>query len=190
MARPIFLIDVDGVLADFIAQYLIASKRALGLDEEPVRPAVHNWNVIEKLGQSQAEQGKVWDELIHGSYEHVSWMPVIEGAKKALHRLNQMGDIFFLTSPVHKGNWMQHRVEWLQRHFGFVTYEEDFSNRVIFCSGKYKYLVDGAIFIDDKESTVRDWADAHPTSLAHHVQTEVPKWDLINRTVEDHLRQP
>ncbi len=190
MGRPIFLIDVDGVLADFIAQYLIATKRALGLSEASVRPEVHGWDVIDKLGQSQAEQSKVWDELIHSDRDHVLRMPVIEGAKKALHRLNQMGDIFFLTSPVHRGSWMQHRVDWLKCHFGFVTYEEDFSNRVIFCSGKYKHLVSGTIFIDDKESTVDAWADAHPTSLAHHVQTPVPKWDLIIRTVEDHLRQP
>jgi 5'(3')-deoxyribonucleotidase len=164
------LLDVDGVLADFVAAYLGLLKDTLGIDATPDQ--VTAWDIGEALGLTREQSSQV-KRAIGTSPQLARSLPIYPGAIEGVERLKQLGEIYIVTSPWNSNpTWTHDREEWLYRNFG-IPY-----NRVIHTSAKY--LVRGDVFIDDKASAVAKWRDAHPSGLPVlwsnlHNRTEL--WD-------------
>jgi 5'(3')-deoxyribonucleotidase len=144
--RPIFLLDVDDVLADFSTAYMRVINEVAGLN---LGPADHTeWNLINKAPKEHHE------EILRRAREEgfCSSLGVVPGAQEAVHSLRLIGEVFAVTSPWKKHKtWCHERTEWLETHLGF------YAKNVLHASAKY--LVRGSVMIDDRPENLIEWAD-------------------------------
>jgi 5'(3')-deoxyribonucleotidase len=149
--KPILLLDVDGVLADFISATLrILKKQA----SDPLTASYsHNdiktWEMFSSLPAHARHRDSVYEELKQrGGCTNI---PVYAGAKEALAALKPLVDTVILTSPFKGGEtWVHERELWLEKHFGI-------SHKKMIHTG-LKELVFGDILIDDKPEHIEKWA--------------------------------
>ena len=149
--KPIVLLDVDGVLANF-SQHVIDCAGVTGFTFDDVT----NWDIFSLLG----ERGRVVkDEMLPSASWWLS-LPVLEGAQEGVAKLREIAsEVVFVTSPwLSCEQWSTVRRCWLKKHFGADP--ED----VIITSKKH--LIRGDMFIDDKASTVEEWQAANPRGHA------------------------
>lgn len=85
-------------------------------------------------------------------------LPVLPGTQEAVRELQNLVDVYVVTSPTHSPTWVWERNEWLREHFGFHP------RQVIHTSAKS--LVRVPIRIDDSPDHVRDWHSADPQGLS------------------------
>lgn len=194
--RPIILLDVDGVLADFRHTYVEACNKVNGTDFE-ADDTGKEWDFAKKLRINKKQQGKVWDEIRNPGW--VGNMPVLGEAQAGVRALCELGSVHFLTAPVPQGHWMAERVAWLRKHFGFVVshrgqpYADQLHDRVIFCSAKYKHLVQGDFFVDDKHEVVDRWElywceQGHPAKGYRAPIGLVTDWEDVHARVHNHFK--
>ena len=148
---PRVLLDVDGVLADFVATYLEAL--ALVTNRRRYAAEITTWSFKDALGLSKEVEGKVNAQLAKEGV--ASAMPVYSGAVKGVKSLTGVAEVYFVTSPFNSPTWTYDREKWLLKHFG-----EEMSRRVVHTS--QKHLVKGDVFVDDKTANVRRWAKEWP----------------------------
>jgi len=100
-----------------------------------------------------------------------SKIPVMPGAREALHKLNAAGhDIFIATTPPwdrpeawgHKRNWIEEHFPWLKRKM-FLTHRKD--------------LLDGDILIDD--TRFRGQPDFKGTWIWFGVDSRCKNWEQV-----------
>ncbi len=135
----IFLLDVDGVLCDFVG----------GLIKSHGWPITHNeytsWNHHRTFGVTDAEMweptnsGKWWLEL-----EPYPW------ALRLVCQLQKLGEVIFCTSPSLDATCPSQKVQWLRNHGLMHSRKNDYQ------IGPRKELnaKSGAILIDDSDSNV------------------------------------
>lgn len=155
------LLDVDGVIADFLlaTETYMLFKHGL----KPAAPCVA-WDILEMpwidaaTGRQQSATGVkacifgIWD-----SAGFCSSIPAYEGAVDQVKQLAEAFDVYFVTSPmVTSKTWVYERSQWLVRHFG-----PELGKRVVHTH--YKELVAGSALIDDKPQHVVDWHYEHGT---------------------------
>jgi 5'(3')-deoxyribonucleotidase len=154
--KPIVLLDVDGVLADFVGPYLdvvnsLTFDKGITLMRHQ-REDVKTWRISESLGLTDEIKAAV--DVKVKSVGFCAGLPVIDGAKEGVKALQEISEVYIATSPWKGPHWSHERAEWLEKHFGI---EQD---RVM--QGKAKFLLDGDVLIDDKASTVGRWVARHP----------------------------
>lgn len=151
--RPVILLDVDGVLANFIEANL-ATLRELGVERQ--HDDVRAWSVEESLGLTSAQRAQMkarWSEA-----GFCASIPVYEGAAAGVELLRSIGEVYAVTAPMWSApTWQHERTEWLMRHFDFTR------DQVV--STAAKHLVRGDIFVEDKPETLARWAEAWPGAL-------------------------
>ena len=140
------LVDVDGVLADFVPALLHRLDSPLTVED------IDCWDFIkEKLTPEERamtmallSQDTFWRDL-----------PVCEGAHKLIEQLQaEEARIYIASSPwTSCPNWEGARRDWLLQHFKFKPNQ--------FISIQEKWLLDGDVFIDDKSETVWEWQALH-----------------------------
>ena len=178
--RPRVLLDVDGVLADFIGGALQIVNDLFGTAH--VREDVTQFDIAASLGLT-AEQGAVMKRAIGAMPRFAGALRVLDGAVEAVRQLHQIAEIYIVTSPWNSNpTWCHDREAWLDRHFGILH------ARVIHTSAKH--LVAGDILVDDKTSTLEQWRAAHPIGIA--VQWATPHnrcdaWDGASTSSWDEL---
>jgi 5'(3')-deoxyribonucleotidase len=152
MTRPRVLLDVDGVLADFVGHTLTL----LG-DMAPAggRDAFTSWDMLSAMSpRARAETEARW--------RRPGWcltMPVCTGAQNAVDRIGLRADVVYVTAPMHGApHWMYERSLWLERQFAADP------RAIVFAHDKS--LVSGNVFVDDRAENVDEWAAAHPDSTA------------------------
>ncbi|MGN6107264.1 MAG: 5' nucleotidase, NT5C type [Kofleriaceae bacterium] len=156
------LLDVDGVLADFVGPVLDVIYDVTGRTFR--HEDVTTCDFAACLGLSADEKRWVANAI---SNEPGWWssLPVLPGAHEGVAELQQIADVYIVTSPWDGcRTWLHERKEWLRRHFGI-------NKRRVFSLDE-KHFVSGDILIDDKTENVRAWAEAHPCALA--VQWRTP----------------
>jgi 5'(3')-deoxyribonucleotidase len=174
------LLDVDGVLADFIGGALQIVNDLFGTAH--VREDVTQFDIAASLGLT-AEQGAVMKRAIGAMPRFAGALRVLDGAVEAVRQLHQIAEIYIVTSPWNSNpTWCHDREAWLDRHFGILH------ARVIHTSAKH--LVAGDILVDDKTSTLEQWRAAHPIGIA--VQWATPHnrcdaWDGASTSSWDEL---
>lgn len=149
--RPRVLLDVDGVLADYVAAILPAVKAATG--RQHTHADVDQWDFTRALGLSPSETEYVYTVTHEEGF--CADIPVLHGAVEGVRALRVHADVYFTTAPTHAPYWYFERTEWLIRHF-------DASVEHVL-HAKHKELVTGDVFVDDKIEHVWDWCRHHPS---------------------------
>lgn len=160
--RPHVLLDVDGVICNFLGGTL-AEMSSRGVDCEWTEETGEVWDIMQwpfryagppTLFQSmrawtpadtRATLLDIWNR--EGFCTNLKPYP---SAVAGVLKLVEVADVTFVTSPmVTSRHWVYERSEWLKHHFG------DLGKRVIHTH--HKEFICGDIFIDDKPQHVRDW---------------------------------
>lgn len=152
MRKPRVLLDVDGVLADFLTPALGILHRLTG------RPwsadEITSWDIFDIVGRR-------WEEPFFEACNRPGFaanLDVCTGAKEAVGVLQEISDLYVVTSPMHHSpTWTYEREGWLRAHFGIA------GNRIIHTSAKYMCL--GDVLVDDRPYNVQKWRYEHPNGL-------------------------
>ncbi len=143
--------DCDGICSDFVAPVLVAINVLSGTDYQ--EDDVTSWNIYETLNVPKDVGDKV-DAIIkaQGFCENV--IDAYPGAVPGVAMLQEMGDVIPVTAPFDGPFWVEERKAWLHRNFGI--------NPATVVSTHDKTGELGAVFIEDKASTLVKWQAAHP----------------------------
>jgi len=185
VTKPVFLLDVDEVLAAFVPPAIVAISQVLG------RP----WS----LAEAPADEWDMFSVLTEDEYDEVCKIIDVQGfvldlepcagAKQGVSELWSRCDIVVVTRPRHTPYWAYERVEWLVEHFGFLPTD------VVFAADKWR--IDGDFLLDDHPDNVRSWQAAHPKGLGMFWTTEhnlrldghddirVPSWSEVISLVDN-----
>ena len=144
------LLDCDSVLSDF-PQHAINTVPAI---------AVLGYTAERLPFQIERDLPPAQYKAASRTYASKGWclsMPPCKGAKQAVQRLHQLGDVCVVTAPYKSPTWCHERVQWLDKHMG-VPY-----NRVVLTH--YKHVVTGDIFVDDRPHHVLKWVEHNPEGV-------------------------
>lgn len=182
-----WLIDVDGVLADFCGHFLMAAEAVTGRTLN--RQALHKvWEVETALGLTPIEEHRAY-KLIRtpGTAQGLTAYP---GAVEAVLQLATRRDVYFVTSPLQGApTWVHDREAWLVKHFG-----QTLGRKVIHT--KHKHMVGGDVLWDDSASNIKSWVAKHGPkgglgicwSYDHNAELEGVPGVLRTRSYEEVLR--
>lgn len=178
--RPRILLDVDGVLADFVSAYLDIVERVTGRRYQP--HDVTSFDIGESLGLARAESAACKRAL--GNSPCVArTLGIYPGAREGVRRLNEIADVYIVTSPWNSNpTWTHDREWWLHEHFRIPH------SRIVHTSAKH--LCRGDFLVDDRTETLRQWHVEHPGGIA--VQWRTPHnrldgWNGISTCSWDEL---
>lgn len=143
--KPVFLLDIDGVVADFATPVVRAINERLGTVY--TTEDVHDWDIYGSLEVPPSVCTAI-DERICTKGFCASLEPYPE-AIDGVEQLREIAHVVAVTAPFDSDYWMREREQWLIHRFGFRR--ED----IIFTSAKH--IVVGDALIDDKASTVEKW---------------------------------
>jgi 5'(3')-deoxyribonucleotidase len=154
------LLDVDGVVADFV-QLMVNAVRNLKFRDIPINWRPTKWDVAKELGLTHKQEDEVYEVLrLPGSANMLLPFP---GAVQGVKRLASLFDVAFVTTPVEgSATWCFDRMEWLESHFG-----PDLGSRWVFTDHKYLVYGDflGDFLVDDKPENCLEFREAWPGSV-------------------------
>lgn len=143
------LIDMDGVLCDFMTAALAAAGINAGHD------SITDWNFFEAHSMSEEE---FWQRIDNREITHGFWsgLQPYEWCHQLIRAATLGGQIPYTiaTSPSRDPNCAKGKVEWIQKHLG-----QDFRDFVI---GPRKSLMarEDVLLIDDSDQNVEKFAAA------------------------------
>lgn len=144
---PLVLLDVDGVLCDFVGSLLEAINAYTNMEFQ--REDITGWDVAESLRIPK----KTLNEVYKRSISLPGWCKRLQpypGAVDGFRRLKEVAEVHIVTTPFASSDfWLQERVEWLHTHFKVKPEEITFTSR--------KELVKGDYLVDDKVETCVKW---------------------------------
>lgn len=147
--KPVVLLDVDGVLADFVTPVLAEINARTG--GEYTYEEINGWDIYAALNVDPTV-GRLVDNVIQQP-GFCAGLREYPGVAKFLELLRERADVIAVTAPFEGAHWIGERLTWLADR-GFSKRDIVFTNR--------KELVRGDYLIDDKASTVGTWEDVHP----------------------------
>lgn len=184
------LLDVDGVLGDFIGHTLAGLATTWEPDEIPSRKDFRSWDLFNTI------TNKVQQRYCNRLWRKRGWcqsIPALPGAVEAVNRLRRHGEIYIVTAPLSNSlYWVNERYEWLKENFHIPP------ENVIFAYDKA--VVSGHIFLDDKLANVDRWScmnegrallwstSYNQTDSLDHPVTRVCDWEeVIMQAVSEKL---
>ena len=154
--KPLVLLDVDGILADFIGSVLDIIKKETGI--EFYENNIKTFEMFEDLKTSKYNIKNI-------CYKHFKKpkyalkLKLLDGSVQAVERIKELADIHVVTTPMHMNpTWTFEREQWLKKHFNIDYKDITFTSK--------KYLLKGDVLIDDNEFNVRSWSKENPNSKA------------------------
>lgn len=167
MKHRTVLLDVDGVLADFLSTVLRLA--GVGVDKSQII----DWDLRKCL--SPAAHRRVTD-LLSFSDSIAKHMDVMPGAQRAVDTIRETGfGVVAVTSPwLSNPTWEHQRRAWLRAKFDIRP------ENII--STPAKHLVDGAVLVDDKAEAVERWSAVRgrPAILFRHPYGGDPSGPFIS----------
>ena len=150
------LIDIDGVVGDFVDPVLELINRIGGHDYAP--SDITQWDIRAALNLDNYEWAEVVNLIQADGF--ASRQKLYPGAKQGIKSLIKEGhEIDFVTSDWRGSKtWVYDRNHWLVKHFGSVGKNVTHTSR--------KHKVDGDMLIEDKWQNAKAWQDAHPDGRA------------------------
>jgi 5'(3')-deoxyribonucleotidase len=163
--RKLILVDMDGILVDFMGPWLAGYNNA--------------WDDNLTLGQITSESIKKFVKPECGGRiykiaqepDFFDNLPPLPGAVEGFKALKKRGhEVLILTSPLNDHS-ARAKMAWCQRHLKIRPTEVNIIYR--------KYLVSGDVLIDDSPKKVFAWKEHNPHGITATI--EYP----YNKTIED-----
>jgi 5'(3')-deoxyribonucleotidase len=149
--KPRFFIDVDQVLADFVAPAIEVMSQVLGRPWTIAEAPDDEWDMFTVLTE---EQKQAVNDVIN-TPGWCSALKPLPGSQEAVKGLQQLCEVFVVTNPGVGGKqWVHERNIWLADHFGFDH------RRLVYTAAKF--VVAGDFFLDDNPGQVIDWQVCNP----------------------------
>lgn len=190
MQTPRILLDCDGVIADFLTSALKVLNGKLGLEGSARFNESHivQWDICKSIGKPE-----MWKDINEAASQKGFCTNILpyDHAKEGVKKIQSLGKVYVVTSPLSTPHWVFERGEWLKEHFGIEK------PNVVHTEAKH--IIVGDFLIDDKLDNILAWAAHHPTSLgllwdAPYNQSEpipgvkrVFNWDDVSAAITEHL---
>lgn len=217
--NPVILLDVDGVLADFVSGFLSVANKLVGTHYKPEDVKEYSMTNLPGL---KAKSYEIWSQCQQEGF--ALKLPVFKGAVEAVQMLQRLGEVFVVTAPcwsprvedlqdlpdgvlsdveyLREGiydqgrTWSFDRARWLSKHFGIEP------DQVI--STHAKHVIEGNVLIDDSPEKILSWATRHPRRLGilftqpynENSLSTMPRnvvrtsnWDTIENLIVEHLEK-
>jgi len=142
------LLDVDGVIANFVGWYHEIAEAVLGRYLEVSGPT--HWDIGVQLGLDKAERDLVWDAICHTPAVDIKPYPESLEPVRILLSDTRVSVYFVTASLVGNPTWEYDRRAWFREQF-----DDEASRRLVFTDRKH--VVSGDIFVDDKAESVHSW---------------------------------
>lgn len=152
MSKPRILLDCDGVIADFCTACFDLIERHTG--DRHTHDQVTHWDLFKVVGKGHLKP------LMKEEQTKSGWcinFPMYEGAQEGVRRLEAIGDVIIVTSPMTAPHWAYERTMWLDKHFGIPK------ARIVHAESKH--FVKGDVLIDDADENCFKWRAEHPNAL-------------------------
>jgi 5'(3')-deoxyribonucleotidase len=188
---PVVLIDMDGVVVDFVSFYIEIANRLFGRSH--VHDDVTEWWVEKALKLDEAQAEAVYDELSKPgvAFHMVPYPDAVEGVQ----RICELAEVHFVTTSYEKNpTWEHDRRRWIAKHFN-----EELVSSTAFVRKKHRYH--GDFFIDDKPDHVVEWKTKWPNNTsvlwarrynenaikAHHrsIDLYTQSWDCVLSAIRE-----
>jgi 5'-nucleotidase len=165
--RKTIAVDMDGVIADTVAQFLLSYQRDYGtrLSRE----------AFEGKPESEGLPDGAVAKYVRtpGFFRSV---PVMEGAKEAVAELMKTFDIYIVSAAMEFPQSLAEKYEWLQEHFPAIRW-----NNIIFCGDK---SIIGTDFLIDDHLKNLDFFKGRPLMFTAGHNAGVDKHDRFNNWKE------
>lgn len=165
MRRLRILLDCDGVLADYCTACFDLIEKHSG--DRHTHEEVTHWDIFNILGKPHLKP------LMKDAAAKGGWclgFPMYPGAQDFVQRLETLGEVVIVTSPMTTPFWAYERTVWLEQHFKIPK------GRIVHTEGKQ--YVRGDVLIDDADENCVRWHEEYPEALTL-------LWDApYNRTVD------
>lgn len=154
------IVDVDGVLADFVGGILDAVEASTG--HRPLWRGESGCDVKDALDKRDAEFAL--EALFSPGF--CSNLRPLSGALAGVRELAKAADVRIVTALPVSESWASERMEWL-RHRGFSK------DQIVFTGSKY--LVEADAIVDDRRHVIEQW-------IAHRPKTLAFMWESLSLT--------
>ncbi len=162
------LLDVDGVLADFIGGALKLINSQWGTEYLPEQ--VTQFDFAASLGMTK-ERAAEAKRLISAAPHLARTLDVYPGAIEGVRQLREVADIYIVTSPWNSNpTWTHDRERWLKEHFDIPH------SHVIHTSAKH--VCGGDFLVDDRTETLPQWEAANPNGVT-------VQWETLHNRLDD-----
>ena len=141
--KPIILVDMDGVLANFQLECLTRWRQKY--PKSPFIPLeeIKNHDLCKDYESLHEGYGELM-KAIYYQDDFYDNLPVINGALPVLDEMLDAGyEVFICTAPLRSAHCMTAKIQWMNHHFG-----NKWIDRMILT--RDKTLICGDILIDDK----------------------------------------
>jgi 5'(3')-deoxyribonucleotidase len=153
--KPVILLDIDGVAANFIEGCKVPVKKITGRDFH--HDDIDQFMIERALNLDEEQTKQLYDHVMAPGW--CRSLPVYEGAKESVAELQTFAEVVPVTSHFWSSkHWVFERDEWILEHFGIHQKE------VVHTHSKFR--VDGDMLIDDKTSHLVAWKKKHPYGCA------------------------
>lgn len=177
---PRVLLDVDGVIADFVGTALRVVNDLFGTSHTSAD--VTRFDIAGSLGLSD-DQRAIMQTALSGTPRLAAGLAVLPGAADGVRRLREIAEVYIVTSSWDSNEtWEFDRKAWLFEHFGISR------SHVIFAHAKH--VCSGDFLIDDKTSTLVAWRDENPVGVAVQWVTQhnlLDAWSGVSASSWDDL---
>lgn len=139
MNKPVVLVDMDGVLADFDgATDALLKNHPDGIPIQPRRNFYYHHDYLEQAHVDIIKN-------FHNSQYFFRNLPPVKGALEGWQKIIDLGyQPVVCSSPLHSNQWCkEEKLEWLVEHLGQAVADKAIINR-------QKELFDGIALIDDR----------------------------------------
>lgn len=149
------LVDVDGVLANFIEGFRKEARLVTG---RPCDQLIDQVSCSAALGLSSEEEGAAFARVRRPGWAY-NLKPYQQGVE-AIHKIASFADVYFVTAPLPKSEtWTYDRTRWLHDHFPKL------SHKIVHTENKH--LVSGDEMIEDTWAQAGPWLAQNPNGVCH-----------------------
>lgn len=152
--RPLFALDVDGVLADFVGRLCERIRERASWCPIFPHDVVH-WELSKCMS---SEAFKVAMQVMNEPGFAYS-LDVYDGARELVDTARSLGDVVALTAPLTSSpTWIGERTNWLVEKLGFNARD------IVFCPSQHKQMFSADVLVEDSSANLEAWRK-HQNSL-------------------------